>query len=87
MDKLHQSIPNPTDNLATINYSLNRGYRAANISIYTQNGKPVNSIKLNTTAGEGSIKVNLGNLTSGTYIYTLTADGRVVDSKKLQVIK
>ena len=33
--------------------------------------------------GEGTVTVHAGNLRNGTYTYSLVADGRVVESKKM----
>lgn len=86
-DVLYQSIPNPTSDIATINYSLQKGYQQAAITIYAQDGKPVKTISLNATAGDGSIKVGLAGFKNGSYVYTLTADGNVIGSKTLLVVK
>lgn len=86
-DMLYQSIPNPTSDIATINYSLQKGYQQAAITIYAQDGKPVKTISLNAMAGEGSIKVGLGGLKNGSYVYTLTADGNLIGSKTMLVVK
>lgn len=87
VDVLYQSIPNPTDSEALINYYLSREYSDASISIYTQDGKAMKTIQLEGKKGNGSIKINLSDLSNGTYIYTLVAGERVIDSKKLQIVK
>lgn len=86
-DVLFQSIPNPTDSEALINYHLIREYRDASISVSSQDGKQLMSVKLEAKKGAGSIKINLGDLANGTYLYTLVAGERVIDTKKLQIIK
>jgi len=87
VDALYQSIPNPTDSEALINYYLSREYKDASISIYTQDGKTWKTFPLEGMKGNGSIKVDLRDLSSGTYIYTLVAGERIIDSKKLQIVK
>lgn len=84
---LFQSIPNPTDNEALINYHLSREYRDASITVSSQDGKQLMSVKLDTKKGAGSVKINLGDLANGTYLYTLVAGERVIDTKRLQIIK
>jgi hypothetical protein len=87
VDVLYQSIPNPTDDVALINYYLTREYRDAFITVSTQDGKMIQSIKLDPKKGNGSVKLTLGSLANGTYLYTLVAGERVVDTKRLQIIK
>lgn len=87
VDALYQSIPNPTDDVALINYYLTKEYTNAIITVSTQEGKILHSFKLEPKMGNGSVKVSLGSLASGTYFYTLVAGERVIDTKKLQIIK
>ncbi len=87
VDALYQSIPNPTDDVALINYYLTKEYTDAIITISTQDGKQIQSFKLEPKTGNGSVKVSLGSLASGTYLYTLVAGERVVDTKRLQIVK
>jgi hypothetical protein len=87
VDVLYQSIPNPTDSEALINYSLSKEYTNAYISVSTQEGKQLMSVKLDAKKGAGAIKLSLGELASGTYLYTLVAGERVIDTKRLQIVK
>ena len=87
VDALYQSIPNPTDDVAMINYYLTKSYPDASITVSTQDGKQIQSFKLDPKAGNGSIKVSLGDLSSGTYMYTLVAGERIIDTKRLQILK
>lgn len=83
-DALYQSIPNPTDNNAIINYYLSRNYTDANISIYSLDGRAMHTYVLNPEKGNGSINVIVGDLQPGMYLYKLVVDGKQVGSKKLQ---
>lgn len=87
VDVLYQSIPNPTDNEALINYDLTREYRDASIIVSSQDGNQLMSVKLEGKKGAGSIKLNLGDLANGTYLYTLLAGEHIIDTKRLQIIK
>lgn len=87
VDVLYQSIPNPTDNEAMINYYLKQDYSDAKLSIATAEGKVLQTIVLENKKGNHGIKVSLGELASGTYFYTLTAGNRVIDTKRLQILK
>lgn len=86
-DVLFQSIPNPTDNEALINYYLAQEYTDAQIAVMSTDGKVLKSITLENKIGNGSVKITLGELAAGTYLYTLTAGGRVIDTKRLQILK
>jgi hypothetical protein len=87
VDVLYQSIPNPTDSEALINYTLSKEYANAYITVSTQEGKKLMTVKLDTKKGAGSIKISLGELANGTYLYTLVAGERVVDTKRIQIVK
>lgn len=87
VDVLYQSIPNPTDSEALINYSLSKEYTNAFITVSTQEGKTLLTVKLDTKKGAGSIKLSLGEFSNGTYLYTLVAGEQVVDTKRLQIVK
>jgi hypothetical protein len=70
-----------------VNYSLSKEYTNAYISVSTQEGKQLMSVKLDAKKGAGAIKLSLGELASGTYLYTLVAGERVIDTKRLQIVK
>ena len=86
-DMLYQSIPNPTDDEAMINYYLAKKYQDVYIQISDLNGKIIEKITLNPKHGNGSIKVSLGKFAAQSYIYFLIVDKKIVDSKKMTIIK
>jgi hypothetical protein len=73
--------------VALINYALVSENSQAEIIILMQEGKVVETIKLARKAGHGSLKVSLGNLANGTYLYSLVIDGKVIDTKRMQIVK
>lgn len=83
-DVLYQSIPNPTDNNARINYFLARNYSEASIVLYSMDGREVGTYTLNPAKGDGSVDVTLGDVSPGTYLYRLIVDGNPVAVKKIQ---
>jgi FtsZ-binding cell division protein ZapB len=87
VDALYQSIPNPTDNEALINYYLSKKYNNASIQINSLEGKNMETIMLDGAQGKGSIKIQLGHYAAQTYFYSLIVDNKVVDTKKLTVIR
>jgi hypothetical protein len=87
VDALYQSIPNPTDNEALINYYLSKKYNNASIQINSLEGKSMETIMLDGVQGKGSVKIQLGHYAAQTYFYSLIVDNKVVDTKKLTVIR
>jgi hypothetical protein len=86
-DVLYQSIPNPTDNETLINFYLSKKYNKASIQINSLDGKSMETIVLDGTQGKGSVKIQLGQYAAQTYFYSLIVDNKVVDTKKLTVIR
>lgn len=87
IDILYQSIPNPTDDIAMINYYLAKNYQDAFIQISDLNGRIIEKITLNPKHGNGSIKVSLGKYAAQNYMYYLIIEEKIVDSKKMTIIK
>jgi hypothetical protein len=80
--KLFQNNPNPFDATTTISYYLDEMTVNAALYIYDLNGKQIKKYDLNSK-GQGSLKISSEDLASGMYIYTLIADGKEIDSKRM----
>ena len=79
---LNQNDPNPFAEETRITFNIPESVNDAKI-IFTDNSSHViQTVKINER-GEGQIVVYASNLTSGIYNYTLIADGKVIDSKKM----
>jgi hypothetical protein len=72
--KLYQNIPNPASNETEIPFYLPSTVNKANIIILTVDGK-ILSDDLLESRGNSSLKVNLGTLTKGQYLYKLSVEG------------
>ncbi|MBR5802849.1 MAG: T9SS type A sorting domain-containing protein [Bacteroidaceae bacterium] len=83
---LKQNNPNPFTENTVIEYSLPESVQTANIYIYDMNGKQIEQIYL-TERGESSITINGENLSAGMYLYSLIADGQVIDTKRMILTK
>lgn len=85
--KLSQNTPNPTSGLTTIQYELAQYNAQVNFEVYSQIGQLVYSIGLqNQPSGIHTLDIDLGQLTSGTYYYSIKTDsGRL--TKKLVITK
>lgn len=83
---LEQNEPNPFTDKTEIRYFLPEGTTNARIMVKTDEGKIVGDFPLETI-GFGSISINPGTLTAGTYYYSLVANNIVIDTKKMTLLK
>ncbi len=84
--RLIQNTPNPFKESTSINYYLPQDKNNAIIEIISANGQLIKSIPL-TQKGNAQISLNAGELSAGTYFYTLKVDGVKVDSKQMVLLK
>jgi hypothetical protein len=84
--KLEQNIPNPFHENTTIKYYLPNGMRTASIVITDLSGVQLKTFDLGGTKGFGQVLISGGAFAAGTYIYTLTVNGKVVDSKRMVLL-
>jgi hypothetical protein len=84
--QLEQNIPNPFHENTTIRYYLPNGMRTASIVITDLSGVQLKTFDLGGTSGFGQVLISGGAFAAGTYIYTLTVDGKVVDSKRMVLL-
>jgi len=84
---LLQSIPNPTQGVATIGYFLSE--EAENVKIVISSLYGGHAIKEYPVYGKGesSIEINLENQPAGIYFYSLIIRDVKVDTKKLLLVK
>ncbi|MCI0474068.1 MAG: T9SS type A sorting domain-containing protein [Ignavibacteria bacterium] len=84
---LFQNYPNPFNQLTVINYQL--PIRTdVKISIYNVSGKEVSVIvEKNQNEGNYELRFNAENLGSGVYFYQLIADEKVIQTKKMILLK
>lgn len=83
---VYQNIPNPSSNSTIIKYDLNKE-SDIKLAIYDVTGRIVyEKAEDKVLAGNHKITVDLTNITSGTYFYKFTANGKSV-TKKMIVTK
>ncbi len=81
---LGQNIPNPFRNTSTINYRLADHTQEAHLKIFTTEGRFIQQINLDTAIKKGSVEITRFDLNgSGSYLYTLEIDGKIIESKKM----
>ena len=81
---MDQNIPNPFTNETVINYSLPQTINNAYIAIYDLTGKQITSLFIRER-GASSITFTSEKLAAGIYIYSIIADGKIMDSKRMVV--
>ena len=79
---LNQNVPNPFAEQTTITYNVPASVGKAQIIFYNNVGQIIQTVDVKTR-GKGKVNVFASDLSSGLYHYTLVADGKVVDSKKM----
>lgn len=81
---LEQNIPNPFSNETVIKYTLPQQYKNASLVVYDLSGKQISSFPL-TEKDSASITITSEKLAAGIYIYSVMADGKILDSKRMIV--
>jgi len=83
---LEQNTPNPFNQSTTIRYSLPPAVRSAKIVVTDYAGKALKQVNI-ATAGKGTINIEAHSLSSGTYNYSLIIDDKLIETKKMVVMK
>jgi len=84
--KLYQNQPNPFGENTLIRFFIPEGIRNAQLCIYDLQGKQIKQIQI-TQQGEGSQTISSSELAAGMYLYSLIADGKEVDTKRMVLTK
>ena len=80
--ELFQNAPNPFSEETTIKYFLSENVDNAIVYIYDLTGKQLKNYKL-SHSGSGELIIFAREFNPGTYLYTLIADGLVIESKQM----
>ena len=86
MLSLAQNKPNPFSNSTTIEVCIPEDVQKAFIYVYDLQGKKVEQVDI-TARGKQNIQLSSANLTNGLYLYSLIADGKVVETRRMIVEK
>ena len=84
--KLYQNAPNPFNSVTTIKYALPEDVDNAMLYVYNLQGTQKLAIEI-TERGENSVNITASKLPAGMYIYTLIADGKEIDTKRMILTK
>ncbi|KXK51995.1 MAG: Pectinesterase [Chlorobi bacterium OLB7] len=83
---LGQNTPNPFSDETTISYALPTTTKAGELVIADVNGKELQRIPL-ADRGNAKVTISVKGMRAGTYVYSLVADGNIVGSEKMVVVK
>ncbi len=81
---LGQNKPNPFSNSTTIEVCIPEDVQKAFIYVYDLQGKKVEQIDV-AARGKQNVQFTSANLTDGMYLYSLIADGKVVETRRMIV--
>jgi hypothetical protein len=83
---LYQNNPNPYSSDTEIRYHIPYEFKSGSIRVADLSGKALKEIPIYRN-GNGSITLQRGLLSAGTYVYTLIVDNVTIDSKKMVLLK
>ena len=83
---LQQNVPNPFKDNTTIEYYLTTNTQKASLLIFSMNGTLLKTIQINQFA-KGTVQISGGELKPGMYFYSLIADDKEVDTKKMIILE
>lgn len=83
---LSQNTPNPFSEATTIAFTLPESVKDAMLCIYDMNGKQLEQITI-TERGASSVQIEGYKYSAGMYLYSLIADGAIIDTKRMVLTK
>ena len=83
---LGQNKPNPFGSSTSIEVSIPDDVQSAFIYVYDLTGKKLEQVDI-TSRGKQAVTINASSLTDGMYLYSLIADGKVVETRRMIVEK
>jgi hypothetical protein len=82
---LYQNAPNPFQAKTEIRYFLPQGILQAYLCIFDMQGQMLK--KLDASVGDNTLMIQGSELQAGMYLYSLIADGKEVDTKRMILTK
>lgn len=80
--RLFQNIPNPFNQQTEIKYYLPTETRTAALMVFDMQGKLIKTIAI-LNYGNAAVTINANEFTAGMYMYSLIADDKEVDNKRM----
>ena len=84
--ELFQNTPNPFTEVTTIACTIAENVKTAVLYVYDLNGKQIAEYPV-AGHGETSVTIEGSSLGAGMYLYSLIADGKVIDTKRMILTK
>lgn len=84
--ELSQNRPNPSSNYAIITYYIPTASTDASMVFYDMSGRILETYNIDHT-GFGEITLDVADLPNGLYTYNLILEGKVIDAKKMNIMK
>jgi len=82
--QMSQNEPNPFTHETVVKYNMPKTVSNAFMAVYDLTGKQITTFPINEK-GSSSVTITSEKLTAGIYIYSIVADGKVIDSKRMIV--
>ena len=83
---LYQNEPNPFKEATTVKLTIPKKAQDVALIIYDMSGKQLKQININDR-GKTSVKITSEGLGAGMYLYSLIADGKVINTKRMILTK
>lgn len=83
---LYQNSPNPFSEKTQINYCLPESVVDARLYVYDMSGNQLGEYTLNER-GDGTLTISASEYHAGMYLYSLIADGKEIDTKRMILTK
>lgn len=83
---LYQNSPNPFTERTIIRCDIENSVADAVLYLYDMNGRQIDS-RMIVERGATEVTIEGGSLDAGIYMYSLIADGQVIDTKRMILTK
>lgn len=80
--KLYQNTPNPFSAQTTVKFEIPETVQNAQLHICNMTGTLLKTISINQRGAE-NVTINANEFVAGMYLYSLVADGKIVDTKQM----
>lgn len=82
--QMSQNVPNPFTHETVVKYTIPTSVNNAYMAVYDLTGKQITTFAIDQK-GSASITLTAEKLAAGIYIYSIVADGKIMDSKRMVV--
>jgi len=84
--ELSQNNPNPFNGITTIKFIVPINSERAELLFHDYSGNLIKSVTI-TNRGEGYIRLTANDIPAGNYTYSLKVDGKITDTKSMNLVK